>query len=403
MKYIAVPEWGKIAVGDSPNNFTRGETNSLIAAARAHRLGGEEGTSIISDHHRFIRAHQCVGVLATENSSLEILPKVDPAAPDPEITSVRAQLVRMLGAAINLGLSDGEITLLARQSSSLLDILIRIFAKRLLVQAHQGLPRNYQQRGDDLPALRGRLDLLRQFTIHSVRPDRLACRFDELSIDTPLMQIMRACVIFLFGRAQTQEALRLLSELRLITDGVSDIAIDSLPWTSVRIDRSNSRWKTLYNLARLFLMRDWQATHYDANNGGDGISLLFPMNYLFEATVAAVLRRALAPYGLDVDVQGGSRYCLGMWDANGACKGTLFRTRPDIIIRRNEAIVAIIDSKWRGRLRDVEQIKNTRGISQADVYLNLWRMPNFILAIGCCCSIRITRGFPKLEFKRLME
>ena len=116
MKHLAVHEWGRVAVGDGPNSFARGETNSLFAAARAHRLGGEEGTSIITDHHSYIRAHQCVGVLATENSSLEILPKVDPAAPNPEITSVRAQLVRMLSVAMNLGLSDGEITLLARQS-----------------------------------------------------------------------------------------------------------------------------------------------------------------------------------------------------------------------------------------------------------------------------------------------
>ena len=252
------------------------------------------------------------------------------------------------------------------RASNLLDILIRAFAKRLLEQAHQGLPRNYQQRRDDLPVLRGRLDVLRQFTIHSVRPDRLACRFDELSIDTPLMQIMRACVTFLYGRAYSQETIRLLSELRLITDGVSDIAIDSLPWTSVKIDRSNSRWRALYNLAMLFLMRDWQATHYDAKKGGGGISLLFPMNDLFEATVATVLRRALTPFGLDVVVQGGFRNCLGMWNASGACTGTLFRTRPDIMIRRGGRVVAIVDTKWKC-LRDVDD-DNKRGISQADVY-----------------------------------
>lgn len=366
MKYLAVHEWGSVAVGDGPNSFTRGETNSLIAAARSHRLGGEDGTSIVSDHYRFIRAHQCVGVLATGNSSLEIFPKVDPVARDPETKSVRGQLVRMLGVAMDLGLSDGEVTLLARQSSSLLDILIRIFAKRLLEQAHQGLPRSYQQRKDDLPALRGRLDVMRQFTIHSVRPDRLACRFDELSIDTPLMRIMRACVIFLFSRAHTQETLRLLSELRLVMDGVSDVPIDSLPWNSVKIDRSNNRWRTLYNLARLFLLRDWQATHYDAKNGGDGISLLFPMNDLFEATVAAVLRRALAPYGFDVVVQGGFRYCLGIWNPRGSCTGTLFRTRPDIVIRRSGRVVAIVDAKWKC-LRDVND-DNKRGMSQADIY-----------------------------------
>lgn len=365
MKYIAVHEWGRVGIGNDSSFLTRTEANSLISAAKSHKLGGEEGTNIISDHHRFIRARQCVGILATKNISLEILPKVDPNGPAADVATIRAQLVRMLDFALMLGLSDGEATSLARQSISLLDILIRTFAQRLLRQAHQGLPRNYRQSSDDLPVLRGRLDVLRQFTIHSVRPDRLACRFDEFSIDTPLMQIMRACVVFLLGRAHSQESQRLLLELRFRMDGVSDVPIGELPWKGVKIDRSNSRWSTLYNLARLFLARDWQATHYDAKSGEDGISLLFPMNDLFEATVAAALRRALAPYGLDVTVQGGFRYCLGTWNAEG-CIGTQFRTRPDIIVRRGSEIVAIVDTKWKC-LRDVsDDIK--RGVSQADIY-----------------------------------
>jgi len=183
MTHLAVHEWGRIPVG--PGGITRAEANRLTAAARSHRLGGEEGTRIVSDHHAYLRVAQCVGVLAAEGSSLEILPKVDPEAPDPEAASVRAQLIRMLDAALGLDISEGELAPLARQSTTLLDILIRIFADRLLAQARQGLPRAYQPIEDDLRALRGRLHITRQFTVNAVRPDRLACRFDELSADTP--------------------------------------------------------------------------------------------------------------------------------------------------------------------------------------------------------------------------
>ena len=42
--------------------------------------------------------------------------------------------------------------------------------------------------------LRGRLDVVRQFSTLAASPDRLACRFDELSSDIPLNQIMKAAV-----------------------------------------------------------------------------------------------------------------------------------------------------------------------------------------------------------------
>jgi 5-methylcytosine-specific restriction enzyme subunit McrC len=337
----------------------------LIAAARAHRLGGEDGAGILSDHYSYVKARQCVGVLAAADCSLEILPKVDPEAPSPQLSTVRSQLIRMLDVAIGFAVSEGEIASLARQEQTLLDILIRIFADRLLSKVRHGLPRNYQPMAEDLRALRGRLDVVRQVTAHAVRPDRLACRFEELSADTPLMRIMRACIIFLGARARSYETQRRLAELRLLTEGVRDIPISRLPWSSVHIDRTNHGWAALYRLARLFLMRDWQATHHDAAAHA-GVSLLFPMNDLFEAVVAAALRRTLAPLGFEVISQGGLRYCLGEWPAQGTCVGTLFRTKPDIIIRSGGRVRAIIDTKWKC-LRPHEE-ERKRGISQGDVY-----------------------------------
>ena len=364
MTHLAVHEWGRVKIGDG--GFTRAQANILISAARSHNLGGEEGSNILSDHYGHLRAKQCVGVLAAGDCSLEILPKVDPDAAPPEAATVRAQLVRMLDAALDFGLSAGEATALARQDTTLLDILIRIFADRLLDQVRQGLPRSYQERAEDLGALRGRLDVHRQFTVNAVRPDRLACRFDELSVDTPLLQVMRACVIFLSRRARAFETQRRLAELRFMLQDVRDVSPSRLAWGSIRIDRSNRKWRTLFELAQLFLRREWQASHHDARQQANAVSLMFAMNDLFEATVTAALRRSLSPLGLEVVSQGGLRACLGQWVADQPCIGTSFRTKPDILIRRAGRVVAIIDAKWKCLKPKAEEGK--QGISQSDVY-----------------------------------
>lgn len=365
MTHLTVHEWTRVGVhndgGAVPDrHFSRGEANALLAAARDHPLSGSEGTAILVDHHRHLTTRQMVGVIAAPGCSLEILPKIDPEDIQTD-GAIRHRLVRMLDVALGLNLSDGQASTMARQNETLLDVLIRLFADRLLAEARRGLPRAYLTQEDDLPALRGRLDVLRQFTHNAVRPDRLSCRFDTLMIDTPLLRIMKTCVLFVRRYARTDETVRRLDELRFVLADVSDVSPNALPWKQVRIDRSNRRWETLYGLARLFLKREWQATHHDASVQ-HGITLLFPMNKLFEAYIAALARRALRGSDLTVHTQGGLLNCL-VEEGGGDER---FQTKPDILIKRGADTVMVVDTKWKRIGRDPGDAK--RGVSQGDVY-----------------------------------
>src|SRR5690606_25650070 len=329
-------------------------------------------TDILCDHHRFLRARQMVGVIAARGCSLEILPKVDPAAPDEAAPSVRGRLVHMLDLALGLNLSTGQALAMAHRAESLLEVFIALFADGLLAEVRRGLPRQYRAHEDDLPALRGRLDVARQFTVNAVRPNRLACRFDALNADGPLMQVMKACVLLLARHARTAATQRKLTELRFLLADIAEVPRGALPWKQVRIDRTSRRWKTLLDLAKLLLTHSWQQTHADAA-APDGITLLFPMNDLFERYVAAQLRRALAETDLEVVAQGGGEYCLGPWGGEG---GYSHATRPDMLIRGgNDAVLCVIDTKWKHL---------AKGVSQADVYqmmayARLYRCPRLVL------------------------
>lgn len=390
MTHLQILEWGRVAVDPASGQpgFSRQQANRLLDAARAHPLGGTEGTRILSDHHRHLTARQVVGMLAGKGCSLEILPKLDGTdevgeGETGEVArrTIRDRLIHMLDIAVGLDISSGAGAAMARQNETLLDVLIRLFADRLLAEARRGLPRQYNMREDDLPALRGRLDPGRQFTVNAVRPDRLACRFDELEADTPLLRIMKACVLSLLQHARALETQRKLAELRFMLADIPDVPRSMLPWDRVRIDRSNRRWRSLFAMARLFLRREWQATHRDGA-APEGITLLFAMNDLFEAYVAAQLRRALADTGAEVVVQGGLKYCLGDWVEGVACEGSVFQTRPDILIRRKDKPVVIVDTKWKQLATD--PLDRKRGVSQADVYqmmayARLYRSPDLTL------------------------
>ena len=366
MSHLSVHEWGRVSVCNGSGqvhegSFSRSQANALLVAARSHPLANRSGTNILVDRYSEITAQQVVGVIAAPGCSLEILPKIDGDASESDET-IRARLVSMLDVALGLKLGDGQALAMARQKETLLDILIRLFADRLLAEARRGLPRAYMAQEEDLAALRGRLDVIRQFTHHAVRPDQLACRFDSLMPDTPLLRIMKACVLMLRRHARAIETQRRLDELRFLLAEVSDVPISALPWAQVRIDRTNRRWETLYGLAKLFLKREWQRTNHDAK-AGQGITLLFAMNDLFEAYIAALARRALRNSDLTVHSQGGLLYCL-MEEGEGGSKR--FQTTPDILIKRHGETVMVIDTKWKMIGRNPEDKK--RGVSQSDVY-----------------------------------
>ena len=349
-------EWDYLAVGGdgADGAISRLAADSLIATARACRVGGTDGEGILINGHRRLRAQQVVGVLVSPHVTLEILPKIDGL----DTGATRHRLVHMLARVFNLDVSSGAMTELGCQRHDLLEILVRLFCDRLFAAVHRGLPRRYVRQAEDLPALRGRMDVQRQFTVLATRPQSLACRYEELSSDIALNQIMKAAVSRLLGISRAAENQRRLTELSFAFDEVDTVTAAALPWEHVVLDRTNVAWSQLLTLAKLLLGARFQTT---SSGDSKGFSLLFGMNTLFEEYIGRTLRRALVGSDLEVQLQGPQDHALVADD-----QSRHFTTRPDIVISHQGIPVLIIDTKWKRLKRFVDDPK--RGVAQADVY-----------------------------------
>lgn len=362
MPAYTVREWDKLTYGEGAGQIPDGYAGKLAALAARSAFAGRGGSGVLEHGRHALRARGVVGILAAGDASLEILPKIDVApgeTTDHQNAAIRKRLVHMLAVALDLKIDLGVITDLAWQRETLLEILIRIFCDKLTEALRKGMPRRYITCEDDLPTLRGQLDITRQFTRHAVNPSRLACRFDLLSEDTPLNRIMKAAVLRLARlsrRAANQQRLR---ELAFVYADITDVSVAALRWDQVVIDRTNRAWQELFAMARLFLQDRYQTT---TGGAGQGTAMLFEMNALFEEYVGRLIARALAGTGLTVSLQGGRLFCLSAQDSGRA----LFQTRPDILIRQGSRVTHVIDTKWKrisARIDDPKQ-----GVSQADVY-----------------------------------
>jgi len=362
MPAYTVREWDKLTYGEAEGQIPSHFADKLAAAALRSQFAGRGGSGVLEHGRHALRARGVVGIIAAKHCSLEILPKIDAAqgeAVELQNAAIRKRLVHMLAVALDLKIDLGAITDLAWQRETLLEILIRFFCDKLTEAIRKGMPRRYAQHEDDLPSLRGRLNIVRQFTRHAINSSRLACQFDLLSEDTALNRIMKACVLHLNRASNNSANQQRLREFTFVYTDVTDVIPSSLEWDQVVIDRTNSRWQELFEMARLFLSNRYQTT---TGGSGEGTALLFEMNSLFEEYVGRQITRALAGTDLKVSLQGGRLFCLS---ADSTGRG-LFQTKPDILIRRRGVVTHVIDTKWKrisSRMDDPKQ-----GVSQADVY-----------------------------------
>ena len=362
MNSFVLKEWDTLRYGAGADQIPQNLADRLVETTKTSLLSRRSGNGVIEHHRHHLRARGVVGVVANEACSLEILPKIDTkASGDERIQNgeIRKRLVSMLSVALDLKIDLGRITDLSWQNQTLLEILIRVFCDKLVDAVRRGMPRAYTNVEDDIAALRGRLNVTRQFTTHAVNPSRLACSFDVLSADTELNRVMKATVRHLSKVSRSSGNQRKLRELNFVYDEVEDKDARSLRWDTIILDRTNSRWRELLGFARMFLSNQYQTT---SSGRGQGISMLFEMNVLFEEYIGRMLRRAVIGTDFQVALQGGRLFCLR--DATDGVQS--FQTKPDIIIRRNGEIVHIIDTKWKrisSRADDPKQ-----GVSQSDVY-----------------------------------
>ena len=195
MKPYTVREWDKLTYGDGGGQIPGHLADRLAALAQRSPFSGRGGSGVLEHGRHALRARGVVGILAAENCSLEILPKIE-VAPDDTVenqnAAIRKRLIHMLAVALNLKLDLGSVTDLAWQRETLLEILIRIFCDKLTEAVRKGMPRRYIENADDLPALRGTLDVVRQFTRHAVNASRLAIVPSNISIrELPKLYIPR--------------------------------------------------------------------------------------------------------------------------------------------------------------------------------------------------------------------
>lgn len=134
------------------------------------------------------------------------------------------------------------------------DLFAEILYRGISYQLKQGLYREYIDRQDNLPVLRGKLDKRGTINNRIARRQVLSCEYDELSEDNAFNRILKTTAGVLI-REKTVESKRKsqLKSLMPFFDGVSVVDPFNIRWNMLRYQRNNQTYKMLINVCYFVL------------------------------------------------------------------------------------------------------------------------------------------------------
>ena len=319
-----------------------------------HARGGPSSLGLVSmDGPRSLRVLNFVGVLETPcGTRIEILPKF--AVGEEEIGEARTLLVCMVAEALRLKPQPGQMSQISTFKLPLPEWLAYIFLEEVSNLVKRGLRQSYWQVEAQEPFLRGALDVSRQIRSGPAGAHLLAVRHDIFLFNRPENRLIRSALEFVLRSTHVSDSWRLARELSTLlatVPGSREINTDFRLWSSERL---MADYAAIKPLCELILLRQ---TPFAIAGPYRGLSMLFPMERLFESYVLASLRKA-APTWMQIRPHVGDRHLSVHEDAGW------FRLKPDIMVAAGNK-GWIVDAKWKLLSGDRSR---KYGLSQSDFY-----------------------------------
>ena len=342
---ISLREYEHIQHGDiSASAFAWLETLA------SQRKQGEK--EFLRHHGKSLQVRNFVGILETpDGTCIEILPKTTDSV---RLETERALLWKMLNVVNKLPFCETTDAALEKRQGSLLEILIARFLQEVSRIVHRGIRSDYVRIKTEAAFIKGRLRVAQQIRQPISRQHRFQIEYDCFLPDRAENRLIKTALLAVTKSSQHLDNQRLARELLF--------AFDAIP-VSTQMKADFSRWSNQRDMVHYRAAKPWvklillRETPWFLQGNWQGISLLFPMEKLFESYVEIMLKKRLLPaYQL---ISQSTLYSLVRHEDKA-----LFQLKPDMCIRHGQVTHLVLDAKW----KRLDAKADKYGLSQSDFY-----------------------------------
>ena len=149
--------------------------------------------------------------------------------------------------------SEGD-EIAAEEFDNIHNLFAAILAKGIGQQLKQGLYREYLNHKEDLPLMRGKIDMPGTIKNRIARKQVLTCEYDVLSENNLLNQILKTTVMLLIRHAKVNADYKSdLKKKMLFFSEVETVEPATIKWNTIRFQRNNQSYRMLISLCQFIL------------------------------------------------------------------------------------------------------------------------------------------------------
>ncbi len=306
----------------------------------------------VQRNQEFLRTKNFVGLLQTvEGYQLEILPKIAN-----DSAQSRLVLLNMLRSLPNPPFKTLPPASLQTAQMSLWEVFVSVFLDELEQIVQRGLQPSYQILESESQFLRGKWLINKQLQQSKVPQTQFLVEHDLFEMNNAPNRLIKTCLDLLSNQIGSLTNSKRLAQLQSYWQAVpisSNVKTDF--GLAQHLNRHFKQYAAALQWAAIFLEnKSWLGQSGASAN----VSLLFPMERLFESYVSYCIKKYLTDY--ETISQQSEQFLI----ANHAGKAQ-YKLRPDLIVRQNKQTL-IADIKW--KQIDAHNAHNQYGIDQRDLY-----------------------------------
>ncbi len=322
------------------------QTYNGIEFTRAHfelleKFYREENFPYYTIIRKGIRFCEYVGVIQVGNILIEVLPKADKtllSLGNKEITEEaiwRKMLIDMLRAVGAFNIHAPSSSDLKLKSNSILDLYFELFITECEQLLHKGLLKKYRKIEGNLHTLKGGLIFSKHIQQNLTHQERFYVRSTTYDNQNALNCILYKTINMLNCMNTNQALSSRIGFLLINFPELPDIKVNDQLFSRIQYNRKNEPYKQAMQIAKLLLLN----YHPDVQAGKhDVLALMFDMNVLWEEFVYKSIKSNNEDY--IVTAQSPRNF----WQKENAYP---VKMKPDIIIKREDGNVVVLDTKWK--------------------------------------------------------
>ncbi|MBH2729218.1 McrC family protein [Serratia marcescens] len=317
---------------------------------------------LLSGGYRALKLGSYVGYLQSpDGEGIEILPKANLGYDNPQQT--RKVLQRMLLAALNIRPRVAGPAVLMRMNVPLHEWIFSQFLSELQVLVTRGLRFDYCRVDEESRFIRGQLQIQRQRLQSPAHQNLFHISHDVYSPDRLENRLLKTALNYVLATCKNSENWRLANEL---SHRMAGIPLQTNPHRELR-HWKNSKLMQVYNDVHPWCELILEKMNPNFQQGNHkGISLLFPMEKLFEKYVEVSLRSHMRK-GSQLVSQACSQYLLEHTVDNSDKPQAMFWLKPDLLLSTSNG-AQTLDTKWKLIDQSVWQADKKYNIAQSDLY-----------------------------------